>query len=73
MRREVNHSHQAGAEVKNEWSHTFTTPIILHAVDTENFSIHTAEPLLELQLKYIIHMTVYLHYSVNTHNLQRLF
>jgi hypothetical protein len=52
--RKVNHSHQTSAGVKNNWSHTSTTPMILHAVDTENFSIYTTESLLQLEFKYII-------------------
>lgn len=54
LRREVNHSHQTSAGVQNKWSHTSATPIILHAEDTENFSIYTTGSLLELELKYII-------------------
>jgi hypothetical protein len=43
LRREVNHSHQSCASVKNEWKHTFTTPVILHTADKENFSIYTTQ------------------------------
>jgi hypothetical protein len=31
--REVNHSPTYCAEVKNEWSYTFTSPICFHVVD----------------------------------------
>jgi len=37
-RRQVNHSPPSIAEVKNEWRHTFTSPVSLRGMDVENFT-----------------------------------
>jgi len=36
---DVEHSHPASAEVKNEWSSTYTNPIRLHGLDTAEFTL----------------------------------
>jgi len=36
---EVDHWSPCSAEVKNEWSSTFTTPVCLHDVGTDNFTV----------------------------------
>jgi hypothetical protein len=36
--RGVNHTPPSSAEVKKEWSYTFTLPICLRGIDKENFA-----------------------------------
>ena len=39
--REVNHSHQSSAEIKNVWSCTSTFPVSLYSVDSKSLSLHS--------------------------------
>jgi hypothetical protein len=47
--REVNHSHPSSAEVKNEWSYTYTPPICLHGVDRYNLALFFFTETVSLQ------------------------
>jgi len=38
--REVKHSPASSAEVKNEWSYTFTPPVCSYGMDRENFTFY---------------------------------
>lgn len=38
--REVDHSPSSNAQDRNEWSHTSTTPIRLHGVHSETFTLY---------------------------------
>ena len=44
----VNYSPTCSAEVKNEWSYTCTTPLCLHGVDTETFSLTLSSDLFDI-------------------------
>ena len=36
--RKINHSAPSSAEIENEWSYTFSPSVVLHGVDSENFT-----------------------------------
>jgi hypothetical protein len=52
--REVIHSPPPNAEVKNEWSSTFTTPIRLHGVDRDNFNFSIFAMMSQLPLLVLV-------------------
>ena len=45
--REIDHSPQSSAEVKNEWSYTILPPICLHGVGRDNFLDFKLSPCFE--------------------------
>jgi hypothetical protein len=56
--REVDHSPPSSAEVKNDWSYTFTPTIFLHGVDWESFNfsqqINIVQPLILPFFRFIL-------------------